>query len=246
MPPGKRLRFADDHRSDIELPHKSAAIPARGKRRDHYRISIAPLPARFPKRIGLAMDRRIVFLHAPVMAASKHVAVPVEKSRSDRYAAFGKADPCLFDRDLEHRLLVEFWIHPLGFYKQSGGYANLIFMSQNFQPGDFLVFQLEAGFALLRLLDIDEADGEKTWHLAAYDDFFLDVDSAESATADPSVLSSRNSHMALTTRAFESTQVAKISNIPLTPEEIKPLKKWQNDSNREISDRSVRLMLGLR
>jgi len=119
-------------------------------------------------------------------------------------------------------------------------------MSQNFQPGDFLVFQLEAGFALLRLLDIDDANGEKTWHLAAYDDFFLDVDSAESASADPPALSSRNSHMALTTRAFESTQVAKISNVPLTEKEIEPLKKWQSDPNREISDRSVRLLLGLR
>lgn len=119
-------------------------------------------------------------------------------------------------------------------------------MSQNFQPGDFLVFQLEAGFALLRLLDIDDANGEKIWHLAAYDDFFLDVESAESASVDPSALSSRNSHMALTTRAFESTQVAKIANVPLMENEIEPLKKWRSDADREVSDRSVRLLLGLR
>ncbi len=119
-------------------------------------------------------------------------------------------------------------------------------MSQNFRPGDFLVFQLEAGFALLRLLDIDDADGERIWHMSAYDDFFLDVQTAESASADPSALSSRNSHMALTTRAFESTQVATISNVPLTEKEIEPLNKWRNNPGREVSDRSVRLMLGLR
>jgi hypothetical protein len=119
-------------------------------------------------------------------------------------------------------------------------------MSQNFQPGDFLVFQLEAGFALLRLLDIDAADGEKIWHLAAYDDFFLDVETAESASVDPTALSTRNSHMALTTRAFESTQVAKIANVPLTKKEIEPLNKWRTAADPGVSDRSVRLMLGLR
>ena len=119
-------------------------------------------------------------------------------------------------------------------------------MSQNFQPGDFLVFQLEAGFALLRLLEVEEAEGRKTWHVAAYNDFFPDVETAETATFDPSALKSGNLHIALTTRAFESTQVAKISNIPLTEQETEPLYKWKSDTNREVSDRSVRLMLGLR
>lgn len=119
-------------------------------------------------------------------------------------------------------------------------------MSQNFQPGDFLVFQLESGFALLRLLAVDEIDGEKVWHIAAYGDFFPDVDAAEAAAAAPAVLSISNPHIALTSRAFESTQVANIANIPLTPAEHKQLDDWRNDSHREVSDRSVRLMLGLR
>ena len=119
-------------------------------------------------------------------------------------------------------------------------------MSQNLVPGDFLVFQLEAGFALLRLLAIDEAEGDKVWHLAAYGDFFLDVESAETAAADPSRLSVSNRHIALTNRAFESTQVARIANIPLTLGENEPLAIWRNDPDREVSDRSVRLMLGLR
>ncbi len=119
-------------------------------------------------------------------------------------------------------------------------------MSQNFQPGDFLVFQLEAGFALLRLLDIESADGERTWHVAAYNDFFPDVDAAEAAACGDYDLSMSNPHIALTTRAFESTQVARIANIPLTEKETQPLHEWNRDPDREVSDRSVRLMLGFR
>ncbi len=119
-------------------------------------------------------------------------------------------------------------------------------MSQNFQPGDFLVFQLEAGFAMLRLLAVEEGDAGKVWHVAAYDDLFPDVDSAEAASANPEQLTQSIPHIALTNRAFESTQVAKISNIPLTDNETKALNNWQNDPTREVSDRSVRLMLGLR
>jgi hypothetical protein len=81
-----------------------------------------------------------------------------------------------------------------------------IIMGQNFTAGDFLAFQLEAGFALLRLLRIDERDGEKTWHVAAYSDMFPDIETAETAAANVSGLQISSAHMALTTRAFESTQ----------------------------------------
>lgn len=119
-------------------------------------------------------------------------------------------------------------------------------MSQNFQPGDFLVFQLESGFALLRLLAIDETPGVKTWHVGAYGDFFQDVESAEAALVDSSRLSVNSPHIALTTRAFESTQVAIIGNTHLVASETEPLDGWRNDPDREVFDRSVRLMLGLR
>lgn len=119
-------------------------------------------------------------------------------------------------------------------------------MSQNLQPGDFLVFQLESGFALMRLLAMDEDEGGKTWHVAAYGDFFPDVESAEAATARPESLGPGNPHLALTNRAFESTQVAKIASIPLTARETEPLTTWKKDPDRQVSDRSVRLMLGLR
>ena len=119
-------------------------------------------------------------------------------------------------------------------------------MPQNFLPGDFLVFQLEAGYALLRLLAVEEVDGDLVWHVAGYGDFFLDVDTAEDAAKDPAGLSINSKHIALTNRAFESTQVARIANLTLTAEEIEPLNAWRNDKNREVSDRSVRLMMGLR
>lgn len=119
-------------------------------------------------------------------------------------------------------------------------------VSQAFESGDFLVFQLEAGFALLRLLAVDDHDGEKVWHIAAYSDLFSDVESAEDASADPAGLTISNAHISLTNRAFESTQVARIANIPLTENEKKPLFLWRSDPDHKTSDRSVRLMLGLR
>ncbi len=115
-------------------------------------------------------------------------------------------------------------------------------MSQNFQPGDFLVFQLEAGFALLRVLAVDES----AWHIAAYSDLFADVESAEAATNEPANLTTSAQHLAVTQRAFESTQVAKIANRELLDHELTELNKWREDPTRVISDRSVRLLLGLR
>ena len=119
-------------------------------------------------------------------------------------------------------------------------------MPQTFQPGDFLVFQLEAGFALLRVLAVDEADGELTWHIAAYADFYLDVESAEAAINSSGHISVGLPHVALTNRAFESTQVAKIANVALNDVELEPLNAWRNATDREVSDRSVRLLMGLR
>lgn len=116
-------------------------------------------------------------------------------------------------------------------------------MSQSFQPGDFLVFQLEAGFALLRVLATDEDDA---WHVAAYSDFFADVESAEAVTAKPDNLTISSSHFALTQRAFESTQVAKIAHRELSENELVALNVWRNDPNRTVSNRSIRLLLGLR
>ena len=119
-------------------------------------------------------------------------------------------------------------------------------MSQNFKPGDFLIFQIEAGYGLLRLLGIEEFEGETIWHLSAYEEMFMDVDMADDALKTPEKLTIALPHAALTNRAFEATQTSRMSNREPTEDELKPLNAWKNDPQREISDRTVRLLLGLR
>lgn len=119
-------------------------------------------------------------------------------------------------------------------------------MSQNFQPGDYLVFQLESGYALLRLLGTDLDQEEMVWHVTAYNDFFPDIESAEAAIDARQPFSVSISHTALTNRAFESTQVARLVNVPLTDAEVLPLAAWRESKDGEISDRSIRLMMGFR
>ena len=119
-------------------------------------------------------------------------------------------------------------------------------MLQEFQPGDFLIFQIESGFGLLRVLEVDETPDDTVWHLIAYSDLFLDVEMADAALSNPSQLTVAHPHLALTNRAFESTQVSRMQNTTLTSNESEALEKWRTDPSREVSDRSVRLLLGLR
>jgi hypothetical protein len=119
-------------------------------------------------------------------------------------------------------------------------------MSQNFQAGDFLIFQIESGYGLLRILAIDETAGEKVWHLAAYNELFFDIETADAALANPENLTISIAHVALTNRAFEATQTARMTNKPLNDAELKPLNDWRQNDSAEVSDRSIRLMLGLR
>lgn len=118
-------------------------------------------------------------------------------------------------------------------------------MSQDFQPGDFLVFQIESGYGLLRVLAIGESPEGTVWHLAAYKELFLDVEMADTAL-DGAAVTVSDPHLALTNRAFESTQVARMRNVPLTDGELDAFDNWKKDEAREVSDRSVRLLLGLR
>jgi len=119
-------------------------------------------------------------------------------------------------------------------------------MSNIFQAGDFLIFQLESGYGLLRVLATDSGDDGKTvWHLSAYEDLFLDADMAEAAVENAS-LKINIPHIALTNRAFEATQVAKLAHRELTPEELAAYDQWVADPEHQISDTSIRLLLGLR
>lgn len=119
-------------------------------------------------------------------------------------------------------------------------------MLHDFRPGDFLIFQLESGFALMRVLAIEPDEFDGVWHIAVYRDLFLETDSADAAVDDPAQLTVEIPHAAITNRAFESTQVAKMRSVPLTSGDLAGLKEWESSADRPVSDRSVRLLLGLR
>lgn len=119
-------------------------------------------------------------------------------------------------------------------------------MSQSFAPGDDLIFQLESGYGLLRVLAVNGQGSETVWHLLAYEDFYPDVESAEQALLKPDSLKVRKAHMALTDRAFERTPAALLGNRPVTEEELLPYREWVGSVEREVSDRSALLLLGIR
>ena len=114
-----------------------------------------------------------------------------------------------------------------------------------FVPGDDLIFQLESGFGLLRVLAVEGEGADTVWHLLAYDEFFPDVESAEAALAQTTPLPVRKPHLALTNRAFERTPAARLGNRPVADDELIEYRKWL-DSDRPVSDRSALLMLGIR
>jgi hypothetical protein len=118
-------------------------------------------------------------------------------------------------------------------------------MTQPFAPGDDLLFQLESGLGLLRVIATEEREGKPVWHLLAYEELFPDYESAERALANPESLHVRTPHMALTDRAFERTPAARLGNRPVTAEEREQLENWIKNGGT-VSDRSALLMLGLR
>jgi hypothetical protein len=116
-------------------------------------------------------------------------------------------------------------------------------MDQQFTPGDDLIFQLESGFGLLRVLAVDQE--RQVWHLMAYEELFPDVETAERALAEPGSLHVRKEHMALTNRAFERTPAARLGNRPVAKTELAGYEAWVAQDG-EVSDRSALLMLGMR
>jgi hypothetical protein len=119
-------------------------------------------------------------------------------------------------------------------------------MAHGFAPGDDLIFQLESGLGILRILDITGEGSETVWHLLAYDEFFPSVEAAEAALAQPGSLSIRKAHMALTDRAFERTPAARLGNRPLSEDELAAYREWQKSETAKVSDRSALLLLGIR
>ena|SRR5258706_5700498 len=134
---------------------------------------------------------------------------------------------------------------PLPMEEGPGDEGTMKDMEQTFAPGDDLVFQLESGFGLLRVVAVDQGESGTTWHLLAYEELFPDIESAERALADPSLLHVRKAHMALTERAFERTPAARLGGRPVTDLERIAYQHWI-ESGGEVSDRSALLMLGIR
>ena len=116
-------------------------------------------------------------------------------------------------------------------------------MEQQFIAGDDLIFQLESGFGLLRVLAVDPE--RQVWHLMAYEELFPEVEAAEQALAEPESLHVRKAHMALTNRAFERTPAARLGNRPVAESELGAYRAWV-EQDGEVSDRSALLMLGMR
>jgi hypothetical protein len=116
----------------------------------------------------------------------------------------------------------------------------------SFEPGDDLVFQLESGYALIRVLAVEaDPEGKNIWHLAVFEEFFPDVDAAAAAVAHPETLHIRK-NLVLTDRAFDRTPAAQLGHRQVTNEELAPYRTWSVDPSREVSDRSILLMLGIR
>jgi hypothetical protein len=118
-------------------------------------------------------------------------------------------------------------------------------MALTFAPGDDLVFQIESGFGLIRVLAVEGEGRERVWHVMVYQDFYPDVESAEAALAGGRRLEVRAPHLALTEHAFEKTPAARLGNRPVAEDELAALRRWQQ-SGGEAQDRSVLLMLGMR
>lgn len=119
-------------------------------------------------------------------------------------------------------------------------------MRRDLNVGDVLIFQLESGYGLLKILAIDENTDDTIWHVAAFEDFFLDAETADLALQTPDGMGYSVPHLALTNRAFESTQTSKMTNFPISKEEHNIVQAWRDTGNRQIHDRSIRLMLGYR
>ncbi len=118
-------------------------------------------------------------------------------------------------------------------------------MALNYAAGDDLVFQMESGFGLVRVLGSEGEGAGAVWHVLVYQEFYPDVESAEAALAGGGALAVREPHLALTEHAFEKTPAARLGNRPVEDEELEALRRWRGGGGR-AHDRSLLLMLGMR
>ena len=115
----------------------------------------------------------------------------------------------------------------------------------SFAAGDDLVFQVESGFGLIRVLAVDESGAGTVWHVLVYEDFYPEVEMAEAALAHGGALAAREPHLALSDYAFGKTPAARLGNRPVTDAEMIAYRDWKQRGG-SVSDRSVLLLLGMR
>jgi hypothetical protein len=118
-------------------------------------------------------------------------------------------------------------------------------MSLGFAAGDDLVFQVESGFGLVRVLAMEGAGEAAVWHVLVYENFYPDVETAEAALGGSAALAVRNPHIAFTEHAFAKTPAARLGNRPVTSDELKPLADWRAAGGM-VHDRSLLQMIGMR
>ncbi|HKG15280.1 MAG TPA: hypothetical protein VKB12_18290 [Pyrinomonadaceae bacterium] len=118
-------------------------------------------------------------------------------------------------------------------------------MALVYEPGDDLVFQVESGFGLIRVLAREGEGRGRVWHILVYRDFYPDVESADAALASGRELEAREPHLALTEHAFEKTPAARLGNRPVNINELEALERWR-ETRGGVQDRSVLLLLGMR
>ena len=118
-------------------------------------------------------------------------------------------------------------------------------MALVYEPGDDLVFQVESGFGLMRVLAREGEGPGRVWHILVYRDFYPDVESAEAALARGPELEAREPHLALTEHAFEKTPAARLGNRAVQPLELEAVEGWRA-ARGGAQDRSVLLLIGMR
>src|SRR5262249_53273407 len=107
-------RLADDDGADVELPHQTAAIPARGQRCYHDLVAVAALPAGIAESVGFAMHRRVALLHAAVVTAARDATLRVGQAGADGNAALRMAELGLLDGYLQQFLEIH-WVASAAF-----------------------------------------------------------------------------------------------------------------------------------
>jgi hypothetical protein len=118
-------------------------------------------------------------------------------------------------------------------------------MALSYAAGDRLVFQMESGFGLVRVLASEGEGADAVWHILVYYEFYPDVEAAEAALNSGRALDVREPHLALTEHAFEKTPAALLDNRPVAAEELEAVERWRREGGR-AHDRSLLLMLGMR